>query len=135
MNQRNYMTQQKKELLAFLELHSERHFTIEQIAGEMDGIGKSTVYRLIAKLVADGTVRRFEAPKAKAFVYQFAGKENSCDCHFHLKCAKCGRLIHMECDRLSAVKEHIANEHNFLIGADCAVLYGECTSCHIEEKL
>ncbi len=132
MNQRNYMTQQKKELLQFLQLHSDRHFTVEQIANEMGGTGKSTVYRLIAKLVNDGTVRRFEANNSKSFVYQFAGQNSGCDCHFHLKCVKCGRLIHMECDQLSDVKNHIATEHNFLIGASRAVLYGECTSCHTE---
>lgn len=130
MEQRNYMTHQKKELLNFLQQHADRHFTVEQITAEFGEAGKSTVYRLIGKLVKDGTVRRFEAPNSKSFVYQFAGNNSRCDCHFHLKCTKCGRLIHMECEQLSSVQQHIAAEHDFLIGACRGVLYGECTTCH-----
>lgn len=135
MNSRKYMTHQKKELLAFLQQHADRHFTVEQIVAGMDGgkAGKSTVYRQIARLAAEGTVRRFESPGSKSFVYQFAGQTGGCDAHFHLKCQKCGRLIHMECAQLSAVQQHIAAEHDFLIGSHRAVLYGECTACREKE--
>lgn len=131
MQHRKYMTNQKKELLAFLQQYADRHFTVEQIVEGMGGekAGKSTVYRQIAKLAEEGTVRRFEAPDSKSFVYQFAGETGGCDCHFHLKCLKCGRLIHMECAQLTAVQQHIAAEHNFLIGSHRAVLYGECIDC------
>ncbi|MBQ7288157.1 MAG: transcriptional repressor [Clostridia bacterium] len=135
MEQRTYMTHQKKELLSFLQQNADRHFTVEQIVEGMGGgkAGKSTVYRQIAKLAAEGVVRRFETPDSTSFVYQFAGETNSCDCHFHLKCMKCGRLIHMECAQLSAVQRHIADEHDFLLGSHRAVLYGECTDCGEKE--
>ncbi len=135
MEPRRYMTNQKKQLLSFLQQHGDRHFTVEQIIEGLghDKAGKSTIYRQIVQLVDEGIVRRFEAPGSKSFVYQFAGATGGCDCHFHLKCTKCGRLIHMECAQLSAVQQHIAAEHDFFIGSNRAVLYGECTACRAKE--
>lgn len=131
MEHTNYKTNQKKELMDFLEEHSDRHFTVDEIVSGIGGHGvaKSTVYRQISKLESEGIVRRFEVPGSNSFAFQFSGENDSCDCHFHLKCTKCGRLIHMECPQLTKVQQHIMDEHDFLIGSHRAVIYGECISC------
>lgn len=131
MKRTAYMTGQKKQILDFLIAHKDRHFTVEEILDALsDGEtrpGKSTVYRQIARLLEDGVIRRFESADSDSFVYQYAVGVN-CEHHFHLKCARCGKLIHMECDRLQTVRDHILEEHGFLIGGS-SVIYGICAGC------
>lgn len=133
MKRHNYMTAQRKSLIDFLSAHSERHFTIDEIIAQLhEGQaqpGRSTVYRQMKKLVDSGAVRRFESPDSRSFVYQYANDSDCCEAHFHLKCSRCGRLIHMDCERLSHVRSHIEAEHDFIIGAGKGIIYGECTAC------
>jgi len=131
MKRSTYMTGHKKQILDFLTVHRDRHYTVEEIVDalscENPRPGKSTVYRQIAKLWEDGIIRRFESADSASFVYQYAVGEG-CEHHFHLKCARCGKLIHMECEKLQNVREHIRKEHGFLIGGS-SVIYGVCAAC------
>ncbi len=102
-----YMTSHKKRILDFLIRNRSRHFTIEEIidalSADCEKPGKSTVYRQISSLLSDGVIRRFEAPEQNCFVYQYAAGAD-CEHHFHLKCSRCGKLLHMECDQLDEVR-------------------------------
>lgn len=129
---REYNTEQKRKIIDFLKINSERHFTIDEIAEsvcEEETLGKSTVYRQVSKLLESGDIRRFEASNSKSFVYQYANVKASCNDHYHLKCVDCGRLIHMECVKLDKVREHIKKEHGFIVGCDRSVIYGKCAEC------
>ncbi len=133
---KEYNTEPKKLITDFLKQNSDRHFTVEEISnavcnGETKA-GKSTVYRQVSKLFEMGVIRRFETNGKKSFVYQYADKHDDCDHHYHLKCTKCGRLIHMECSKLDEVKKHILEEHGFIVGSSQAVLYGECKDCIVK---
>jgi Fur family ferric uptake transcriptional regulator len=130
------MTNHKKRILDFLIEHKDRHHTIDEIIQGLDGDkkpGKSTVYRQISSLLEDGVVRRFEAAGEDSFVYQYAVGVG-CDHHFHLKCAHCGNLLHMECDKLSEVRRHILDDHGFLIGGS-SIIYGVCADCRKEKTV
>ena len=128
---KNYNTEQKKRVIDFFYRNRDRHYTIAEISDAVaeNGAGKSTVYRHVSDLLKNGVIRRFETGESRQFVYQFADANDSCDRHYHLKCVKCGRLIHMECVHLDDVSAHIKAEHDFVIGSGRAVLYGECVSC------
>jgi len=129
-----YMTNHKKRILDFLIQHRSRHFAIEEIieALSVDDTkpAKSTIYRQISALLEDGVIRRFEAPDQNCFVYQYAAGID-CAHHFHLKCSRCGTLIHMECEQLEEVQNHIRRAHGFLIGGN-SVIYGICAACTAE---
>ena len=129
-----HLASQKKRILDFLMLHREHHYTVEELIDALAVQGekpaKSTVYRQIAGLLEDGVVRRFEAPGESSFVYQYAAGVG-CEHHFHLKCTRCGKLIHMECEQLQEVREHIRREHGFLIGGN-SIIYGICSACSAE---
>ena len=131
MKRNTYMTGAKKQNLDFLSINKDRHYTVEEIVEALSHAenrpGKSTVYRQVSRLWEDGVIRRFEAADTDRFVYQYAVGID-CEHHFHLKCASCGMLIHMECDKLAAVREHIHKDHGFLIGGS-SVIYGVCANC------
>lgn len=129
-----YKSVQFKTLMDFLIRNSDKPLTIEAIAtlirDENSGEnvpGKSTVYRLMKKLVADGTVKRFVSGNSRRFVYQLAGRD--CNEHLHLKCTKCGRLFHMDDIETGQVIHQILRNNNFKIDRETTVLLGSCINC------
>ena len=132
MTRGEYKTPGKQQLVDFLYENRDRDFTVEQIVDGLSGKdgapGKSTVYRLVSKLLESGEIRRFEHPSSSSFVYQYSEHTPDCEHHFHLKCVKCGRLIHMDCEKMTAVKAHILKEHDFIIGGEL-VINGICVAC------
>ena len=133
MSRETYATAGKKKLVDFLVENKNRHYTVEEIAERIPEIGKSSVYRLIGKLHAEGSVRRFEAEGSSSFVYQYVENSEACEHHFHLKCIRCGKVIHMECRQLEFAKRHIEENHGFLIGMKNSMIYGQCSSCMGED--
>lgn len=140
-----YQTPARRALVDFFSSHPDRHFTAEQIctllcdtddriaSGTSRGefIGKSTVYRQLSRLCAEGCLRRFEdiAPDGSAVhVYQYLPSEG-CEAHFHLKCLRCGRVCHMECDHTDALLTHIRTAHGFAVDSGSSILYGLCDRC------
>ena len=126
-----YKTKQKKSLINFLENHKSKQVSISEIISQIcpNGTGKSTIYRLISKMVDDGIMIRIRGNDGRSVLYQYAGENNLCHEHFHLKCTDCGKLIHLDCNELSHIGTHISKEHNFLIDSKKTVLYGTCFDC------
>ena len=97
-----YQTGQKRMLLAYMKAHSEEALTIEEWCRRLQAEpalssvpGKSTVYRMMPRLVEEGLVRRFVKENSRKFLYQMVCGEH-CDRHLHMKCSVCGKLYHME---------------------------------------
>ncbi len=136
MKQTNYKTRQKTAIMQCVELMSDRHFTIdalcEMLAKKGETVGRTTVYRFVEKLSAEGVLRKFTMPQGESSCYQFVGKDNRCHEHFHLKCEKCGCLIHMDCDEMSSLAEHIKSHHGFCLNPLKTVIYGVCEGCAVE---
>ena len=135
-----YITEQKKTLLGFLRQHSERSFTVEELT---EGIkktkhvsgrtpAKSTVYRLITRFVEEGTVKRFVRGHSRRFVYQIVSCEHS-DLHLHMKCMKCGRLLHLDEELSDELMEKVKKLSNFSVNESETVLFGNCADCASKE--
>jgi len=124
-----YNTEKRTELLEFLKLGGGRAFSIEEICRAIlkDGHGKSTVYRLISKLVDEGAVRRIADGKNRHVTYQYI-HSGHCAEHLHLKCKECGKLIHLDGDVSTTLEMSIRKTEGFVL--DCgALLYGRCENC------
>lgn len=129
-----YRTEQKKMLLAYLQANGTQAYSVEALAQGMRSMygelapGVSTVYRLIDRLSKEGTVKRFPKEIGRGFVYQIvAGR--TCRSHLHLKCSRCGRLIHMD----SALSEELTNRLlsvcGFALNEEETILFGSCEDC------
>lgn len=125
-----YQTEQKKILLDYLSTHAERAFALEELLPPMvaRGVGKSTVYRLIARLVEEGAVRRYLREGKRGYTYQFFAGDR-CHKHLHLRCTDCGRVLHL-CDAVSdELRALLSSDLGFALDGEKTMLYGHCADC------
>lgn len=128
-----YKTRQKQKLLDYLVRNKEKHTNVQEISAfltaEGTPVGTATIYRQLDKLVECGMVRRYNFDGKTGACYQYIEDDNDCHEHFHLKCTLCGKLIHLSCDRLSCINQHIFERHGFQIDPSQTVFYGICSEC------
>ncbi|MDR3053297.1 MAG: transcriptional repressor [Coriobacteriales bacterium] len=133
MRASSYTTRQRETLLRYLMGLDGEHVTIEQLtehfAKDAAPVGRTTIYRYLAKLEQEGLVRRFKVDGLSSACYQFIREPASCGDHFHLKCEQCGTLVHLECDSLAQIQQHVLAEHSFRINPLKTVFYGLCEGC------
>ena len=124
-----YNTEKRTKLIDFLSSNSMEAFTAEQICQRiLDGdCGKSTVYRLISKLVDDGIIHRIADAKTRRVTYQYVGS-GDCSEHLHLKCKECGRLIHLDGITSHILEKRIFKSEGFTLDGG-AMIFGRCEIC------
>ena len=127
-----YQTRQGQQVLEFLQAHPAQQLTAEEIAAALaeSGVARATVYRHLDKLAEAGLICRHQA-EGKA-CYRYVGE--ACGEHYHLICSCCGKVVHLDCDHLSHLAQHIAADHGFCLDAAQTVLYGRCSACHASCK-
>ena len=134
-----YVTEQKKMLSDFLRDHCEQAFSVEDLIEGMrlaygEKIpGTSTVYRLVTKLVDEGTVKRFVKGHSRHFVYQIVEGED-CRSHLHLKCIGCGKLLHLDEKISNELLNKVRDNSDFSVNEEETVLFGECSDCNHKGK-
>jgi len=128
LDRNNYNTKQRDEIVDFFNRHRGGCFTAKDIivSGEVT-VGEATVYRTLTKLANQSTLRRFSGDGAGAY-YQMID-DKGCSSHFHLKCDRCQRLIHMDCSFMKEMQRHIEESHGFAIDVGRTVIYGLCEDC------
>ena len=138
MQQRSYNTKQRSMIWEYIEAkNGGEHFSVEDILEYFrkkgQTVGKSTVYRYLDKLVAQGTVKRFFNGDGESACYQYDDTAH-CSEHYHCKCVDCGCLLHIDCEQLLSMSEHIENEHSFTINPSKTILYGQCEKCRFKNR-
>ncbi|MBP3242718.1 MAG: transcriptional repressor [Ruminococcus sp.] len=132
-----YNTRQKEKLLDFLIKNKHKHNNVQEIsaylAEEGSPLGTATIYRQLDKLVDAGVVRKYSFDSKTGACYQYIDGGQACHEHFHLKCLSCGKLIHLDCDHLMSINQHIAQSHGFIIDPSQTVFYGKCADCAAAE--
>lgn len=136
-----YQTKQKVQILGYLEAHAQSHLTAAELvlalAERGTPIGAATVYRTLERLEAEGLVRRYMLDDRGGACWQYAGGQNAmhaCHSHFHLKCVECGALLHVDCEYLQGIGEHILAHHGFTVDHSRTVLYGLCEHCRAKSE-
>ena len=92
-----YATKQRKLLLDYLTCHTDEPLTAEQIARDLApaAISVSAIYRNLAQLEAEGSVRRVSAEGSRKTLYRYRDADVCAD-HLHLACARCGKTYHTD---------------------------------------
>lgn len=123
-----YKTQQKLLLYNFLKTNSNSSFSIEEIAEKIP-VGKSTIYRLISKMITENVVRKFTKPGASGFFYQFINCDKRCS-HLHLKCTYCGKIFHLNNKTSQNILSFIMQDNAFSVDQNETILMGKCSKCN-----
>lgn len=135
MPQTRYNTKQREEVLSFLKSTVGEHITVNEIckhfANAGTKVGTTTIYRHLEKLVEEGVVKKYTLDATTAACFEYIDVHNVCQKHgcTHLKCTKCGKLIHLHCDDLKLTEKHMLEQHNFKLDMTRTVLYGLCQDC------
>lgn len=135
MEKEEYKTKQKEELLELLKSAEGRHFTVQDVCDRLEKngkkIGTTTVYRQMEKLIEKGLVKKYVFEPGTPVCFEYVNPEDNCKREgcCHLKCVKCGKLIHLHCDEIKTTEDHLMEHHKFKIDPYRTVLYGLCEDC------
>ena len=132
-----YNTEQKKLLLDFLEKNHDSAYTIEEITNELKSrgatVGKSTVYRLMTRLVEEKRVKRQLSDSSRKAIYRIT-LDSHCHNHLHLQCIKCGRVLHLDEEVSDRLLDTVKQINNFSVSEEDTVLMGKCADCKLGGK-
>ncbi len=128
-----YTTANRKKILAFLKENGNHTVTVTDIDAylkECDSeVNITTIYRYLDKLEKEGSVIKYVAEKGSQATYQYVESGHNCEGHLHLKCVKCGGVIHLECAFMHEIAEHVSKEHGFELQCKNSIVYGVCKEC------
>lgn len=127
-----YSTRQKREVLSFLQNHDLENFSVDDVFLKLQGngskIGRSTVYRYLESLAEQGSVRKYQSTQGIT-QYQHVEDDGRCSQHFHMLCKQCGVLLHVDCDLMNSLTQHISQHHGFQLDPRETVMVGICARC------
>ena len=136
MNSRTkYKTKQRDILIDYFKSFPGVHITAGDVCDyfkeQGSSIGQATVYRQLESLVDEGILGKYvvDGNSPACFEYVGEGSHNDTGICFHCKCRKCGKLIHMQCEELESIKDHLYAEHGFRLDPIRTVFYGLCENC------
>ena len=124
----NYNTKQKDIILDAIKCHS-HEFTVKDIYEYLNHkVGLTTIYRMVDKLFNDGILNK-SISRDNITYYQYLSE---CDeeNHFYLKCNCCGDIVHIDCDCIKDLSNHIINNHKFILDKKNIIINGICEKCY-----
>ena len=122
-----YNTKQKDKILENIK-KQDKEFTIKDIYNNLENkIGLTTIYRLVDNLVNTGRLNKYIGKDSITY-YEYLEECNN-DNHFFLKCFKCGKLIHIDCDCIKELYNHIYLTHKFIPNKEKNIINGICNNC------
>ncbi len=134
----HYATPSRKRIFEFLKESNDKAVTAadvaEYLAGQNYSVNITTIYRYLDKLAKEGTIMKYVAEKGSQSAYQYVEPGRHCEEHLHLKCVRCGRIIHLDCHFMDEISNHILQDHNFMLQCRNSVLYGLCQECREKDN-
>ena len=130
-----YRTRQITELENYLCSMEGKHVTVSDICkyfkNQGSSIGITTVYRQLDRMVEQGLVAKYVVDGTSSACFEYLGHDEHCHKHlcFHCKCEKCGKVIHLECEEMTHLGEHMLADHGFQWDFTRTVFYGICEEC------
>lgn len=128
---KRYQTKTQQILLEYISSLEHTRFSakdlIDYFTNSETTIGAATIYRQLDRMCEDGSLRRYTYGEEGGAYYQYLGE--SCISHYHLTCTQCGKLVHLECDLVDKMQQHIWQDHQFLIQPATTVFFGICLDC------
>lgn len=135
-----YKTKQREILIEYLASVPGTHITAgdvcEHLRAHGASVGQSTVYRQLEGLVDEGILQKYIIDGNSPACFEYVGQDvhRGAEPCFHCKCERCGKLIHLHCEELNAIGQHLSEHHGFLLNPLRTVFYGLCAECQQAEE-
>lgn len=131
-----YQTRQQKAVQKLFSAQPDECLTAEEAYDQLIQtgmeVGKTTVYRAIARLQEQGLLRRYSPhDSSEAARYQYSPCQDS---HMHIRCMECGVLEHLHCAEVESFSAHLACHHGFTLDESRTMLYGLCKACQTKNQ-
>lgn len=127
-----YRTEQRMLVIASMDASTDRYQTVDEVfEGLRAGgstIGRTTVYRTLEKLVAEGLVSKVAGTRGGSAYYKRIDA-TSAEPQGQLLCLSCGRAFPLDCSMLQGFADHIREHHGFGVDTNRTVLCGTCEDC------
>lgn len=127
-----YNTEQKRLVMECLDASSDRYQTVDDIFGSLrangSAIGRTTVYRTVEKLAAEGLVAKVVGARGSSASYKRLSGEDSTP-QGQLLCLSCGRAFPLDCSMLQTFSDHVREHHGFVVDQRRTVICGTCEDC------
>lgn len=118
------LTRPRRLIWAALTAEPDSHLTPDEIVLRVPEVDRSTVYRTLETLVADGLALRTEIGAGLA-TYEPAHEH----LHHHVACRLCGAITHIHDDTLGDLPTRVEAASGYLIGQTELTLVGICPAC------
>lgn len=126
--QRTYKTKQREFVLAYITKNAGRYLSVDEvwtgISSEGGKVGRTTVYRCLEAMAANGEALKATTPGGEARYRLMENPEGA-----QLVCLECGQALPLECHMVSDFSAHVLDRHGFRINTTRTVLYGLCSMC------
>lgn len=131
-----YNTEQRRQVIECLDKAADRYQTVDDILAalrdEGSSIGRTTVYRTVEKLVADGEVAKVTGVRGSSACYKRLPMQGA-HAQGQLLCVRCGRAFPLDCSMLQSFSDHIREHHGFVVDQRRTVICGVCEDCRRAE--
>lgn len=125
-----YSTRQQSFVLTFMKNHKGESLTVDEIHSSLieQGfhVGKTTVYRAIERLAADGVCVQVPDITGGSSRYCCLDTSTPGTC---LACLSCHRVYFLMCGGLDEFMHHVWDDHGFEVLPERTVVYGYCKHC------
>ncbi len=123
-----YNTGRREEIIAYFKERSDEAISLDEVCSVLTGSGegKSSIYRIVARLVSEGVLKKLSSPDSRHCKYQYLGEH--CSMHLHLKCLGCGRLIHLDTENSDKLSKTVMSLGDFSLDS-ASLIFGRCKGC------
>ena len=133
MERKFYHTKQQQAILDWISQRPGSYVTVAEVSEHLKrlgySVGKTTIYRHLERLEAQGMVNRIKMEGVQGNCYQYCGSQGIGEDHFYMKCEGCGQLVDLECDHLGELYRHVQTAHHIALNPNKTMFYGRCTRC------
>ena len=130
MERYKYNTTGKNNILNYIKQYNSS-FTAKELFNKLKenncDVGLTTIYRYLDELLEKSMLKKYFNDKNIAY-YQYL-KPCEHNNHFYLKCNNCGNLIHVDCNCIVEIQNHINKDHRFNIDNKNIIITGLCDKC------
>ncbi|SDB32838.1 Fur family transcriptional regulator [Eubacterium oxidoreducens] len=130
---KEYRTKIKDYIKEYMQLHPDERFCAAEIHEYLKTCSKSvnltTVYRNLEKMTEAGELAKTKNPQDDCTYFQVLDTARHCEQHLHMRCLRCGKMVHLEDEYMQQFYEYVREKTRFELDCTASLLNGMCKDC------